>query len=319
MVERVKIFVADDDTELLDFVEFLLGREGYQVTVASSGTEALEKITRNPPDLLICDVEMPGIDGFNLVHKISEDVLLRNIPVILMSGKRISAEDRIAGLGVGSDDYVLKPFAANELLARIKAVLRRTEIGLDASPLTRLPGNSSILREIEGRLSQKAPFAVLYADLNNFKAFNDRYGFLKGDEVIRFTARVLVQAVHDVTRGKDFVGHVGGDDFIVVTQPERVAPLCETVIREFDKGIIDFYSPEDGARGCLEVKDRQGQPVTYPIMGIAIGVVTNERRMLRQIGEVSQIGAEVKEHAKSLGGSRFVVDRRAGSRESPAP
>jgi diguanylate cyclase (GGDEF)-like protein len=306
-----RIVLADDDADQLEITATLLKNEGYHVTMANSGVDALKKIIQTPPDLVLSDVEMPGMTGFEVARRMSDDPFLRNIPVILLSGKRITAEDKVAGLGMGSDDYILKPFTPDELLARVRAVLRRNEIGLDANPLTRLPGNSSILREIEDRLLAKTPFAILYADLNHFKAYNDRYGFLRGDEVIRFSARVLLDNAK-AQSPNNFVGHVGGDDFVVITPPEQAEGLCQTIIQSFDKGISFFYEPAD--RGGIEVIDRQGQKVKYPVMGIAIGVVSNQKKQIQSVGEVSQIGAELKKHAKSLGGSRYVVDQRVGDR-----
>jgi diguanylate cyclase (GGDEF)-like protein len=304
-----KIVVADDDADQLEITCFLLEKEGYHVVRAATGAEALRQIVQHPPDLVLSDVEMPEMSGLEVARRMSQDPVLRNVPVILLSGKRMSQEDRIQGLGSGGDDYLTKPFPPAELIARVRAVLRRTEIGLDANPLTRLPGNSSILREIEYRLSRQEPFAILYADLNNFKAFNDSYGFLKGDEVIRFTARVLLDAAQAFP-GQPFVGHVGGDDFVLAAAAEHAEPLCRAVIERFDAGISQFYRPEDLARKGIEIKDRVGQLVFYPIMGISIGVVTNMRREIRSMGEVSQIGAEMKKKAKSLPGSRFAIDQR---------
>lgn len=304
-----KIVLADDDPDQLDITASFLKGEGYHVITAATGTDAWKTIIQNPPDLVVSDVEMPGVTGFQIARKMSEDAFLRNIPVILLSGRRMSAQDRVEGLGSGGDDYIVKPFTPDELLARVKAVLRRNEIGLDANPLTRLPGNSSILREIEFRLSEKKPFAILYCDLNHFKAYNDRYGFLKGDDAIRFTAQTLLDAAQSVSDAH-FVGHVGGDDFVVMVDPAHVETVCQTITTQFDKGIAHFYNAEDLSQKGFKMVDRQGQLMAYPLMGIAIGVVTNARRDIRTVGEVSQIGAELKKKAKSLGGSRYVVDQR---------
>jgi diguanylate cyclase (GGDEF)-like protein len=314
----MKIVVTDDDMDLLEVTAALLREEGYDVATASSGTEALETVLQDPPDLVISDVEMPGMTGLQLAQKMSEDPLLRNIPVILFSGRRISSQDRIQGLSAGGDNYLLKPFTPDELIAQVKALLRRTQIGLDANPLTHLPGNSSILREIEARVARKNLFAVLYADLNHFKAFNDRYGFLRGDDVLRFTAHVLLNAAAEET-DMPFVGHVGGDDFVMIAAPDRAEPLCRNIIQAFDAGIQRFYNPEDLSRKKLEVLDRQGKKTTYPIMGIAIGVATNARREIRSVGEVSQVGAELKKFAKSFPGSRYVIDQRENSSAAPGP
>ena len=305
------ILVVDDDKAFTDIIALILSREGNRVATASSAEEAMAMLSKETsPDIVISDVEMPGMSGFDLVRIMQENPKQRHVPVMLMSARRVSAADRVDGLSLGSDDYLLKPIVPQELIARVRAVLRRTEIGLDANPLTRLPGNSTILTVFERCLAEKTPFAALYADLNNFKAYNDRYGFLKGDEVIKFTAQLLVATAQAVSGGKDFVGHIGGDDFILVSEPDRAEELATAIMREFDRGIAAFYNEEDRARGVVEITDRQGNQVTIPLMGIAIGIVSNARREIKQVGEISQIGAELKTYAKKMGGSRFVTDRR---------
>lgn len=307
---NTKVLVVDDDPTQVKLLYLILSKSGYWVSQASSGQQALELMRKEPPDMVISDVDMPGIDGFQLASMMNLDLSLRSIPIILTSGRRMSAEDQVAGLSAGCDDYILKPFQAKQLLAHVEAVLRRREIGMDANPLTRLPGNTTILRRLERLITSKEPFAALYTDLNDFKGYNDRYGFLKGDEALKFTAQTILESVQSVSAGRDFVGHVGGDDFVVVTTPDRMWPLSETIIERFDEGVKRFYTPEDVARGYIETKDRKDKPAQHPIMGIAIAVVTNQKRAITQVGEVSQIAAELKHHVKSLGGSRFMVDRR---------
>lgn len=307
------ILIIDDDSTFTDIIGLILSREGYKITAATSAEEALELIPSVAPELIISDVEMGGMSGLDLVRELQSNPLHRNIPVILMSARRVSTTDRVDGLSLGSDDYLLKPIVPQELIARVKAVLRRTEIGLDANPLTRLPGNSTILRIFEKKIAAKEPFAVLYADLNHFKAYNDRYGFLKGDDVIKFTAQVLMSVAQALSGGKDFVGHIGGDDFILVTDPARAEDTAQAVIREFERGAPGFYNEEDRARGTIETVDRMGNKATIPLVGIAIGIVSNAKREINQVGEISQIGSELKTYAKKLGGSRFVTDRRAAS------
>jgi diguanylate cyclase (GGDEF)-like protein len=305
------IMVVDDDSAFTDIISLILSREGYALITASSAEEALAIIASGKTlDLIISDVEMPGKSGFDLVRTLQDSPAHRHVPIMLMSARRVSAADRVDGLSLGSDDYLLKPIVPQELIARVRAVLRRTEIGLDANPLTRLPGNTTILKIFERRISEGTPFAVLYTDLNHFKAYNDRYGFLKGDEVILFTAKVLTSTVQALSEGKDFVGHIGGDDFIVVTEPQRAEEMAQAIIQEFARGIPAFYNEEDRARGEVEITDRQGNVLTVPLMGLAIGIVSNAHRSIKQVGEVSQIGTELKSFAKKLGGSRYVMDRR---------
>jgi PleD family two-component response regulator len=310
--DKLKVLVVDDDVTQVNLLYLILTKAGYSVVRASSCNEALDAMRSDPPDMVISDVEMPGGDGFQLATMMSMDLVLRSIPIILTSGRRISPEDHIAGLAAGCDDYILKPFQAKQLMAHVQAVLRRREIGLDANPLTRLPGNTSILRRLERIIASQEPFAALYIDLNNFKGYNDRYGFLRGDDVLKFTGQVLLKANHAFSEGRDFVGHVGGDDFVVVTNPDRMWPMSESIISAFDEGIKAFYDEEDRKNGYIETKDRKEVPVRQPLMGIAIAVVTNQKRKLTQVGQVSQIAAELKHFVKSMGGSRFMVDRRTG-------
>lgn len=310
MADKKHVVVVDDDVTQVNLLDLILTKAGYEVRKAGSAQEAFDAMRDAPPDIVISDVDMPKVDGFQLAAMMSMDIVLRSVPIILMSGRRVTPDDQVSGLTSGCDDYILKPFQAKQLVAHVEAVLRRREIGLDANPLTRLPGNSSILRRLERCIASQAPFAALYIDLNNFKGYNDRYGFLKGDAVIKFTADVLLKANQQVSEKRDFVGHVGGDDFVMVTTPERMTPLCEKIIADFDQGIKAFYDEKDLAAGHIETKDRLERPVCYPIMGVAIAVVTNQKRKIVQVGEVSQIAAELKHAVKTKVQSAFMVDRR---------
>lgn len=313
-----RILVVDDDEASLEIIDFILEQEGHVIEHTYSAVETFLKLETYKPDLMIVKVELPEMSGLELVQKISQDQAFQGTPVMLMSAKKISARDRAEGFAVGCDDYVILPALPRELLMRVKAVLRRQNMALDSNPLTRLPGNSTILRAVENRIKGNEAFTVLYCDLNHFKAYNDCYGFLKGDEVIKFTAEAIVKVVRHMSGPGDFVGHIGGDDFVVFSTPERTFELCDTIIQEFDEGILRFYNETDRKQGFIHTKDRQGKPVTYPIMGIAIGVVNSEKREFTQVGEVAEVGAELKKHAKSKDGSTFVVDRRGKPPVPPA-
>jgi len=263
------------------------------------------------PDLVITDFMMPKMDGNQVCQELKRDFLLRHLPIIMLSA-RGESPDKVRGLDAGADDYIVKPFEPTELLARVRMVLRRTAQDLDANPLTRLPGNRSIQRELEARLAQQAerPFAVGYIDLNNFKAFNDYYGFERGDEVIRTTARLLIAAVRAAGTPEDFIGHIGGDDFLVVTTPDRVEALAHGFIAEFDRTIPSLYNEDDRARGSITSTDRQGQMRQFPFVGVAIGAVLSSSQNLTHVGEIAALGADLKHYAKSLGKSVVVKERR---------
>ena len=218
--------------------------------------------------------------------------------------------DKVKGIDAGADDYVVKPFEPAELLARIRMIIRRTERDLDANPLTRLPGNISIMNELQGRIDKNAPFSVGYADLDKFKAYNDKYGFERGDEVIRETARIILNAVNSFGCPDDFVGHIGGDDFVFVSHPERADNICLKIIEEFEKKVYEFYTPEDAKNGFINANDRKGQPQRIPLLSISIGIVTNQNQRLSHVAQIGEIGAELKHAAKLLERSNFVKDKR---------
>ncbi|MDH5661650.1 MAG: response regulator [Elusimicrobiota bacterium] len=307
---RRKILVVDDEKYVVELIRDILETGGYRVIPAYSAKEALEKVYTESPDLILLDILMPRVDGYQVCRQIREDLLLSNIPIIMLTVKG-GEKDEIKGLGSGADDYIVKPFRPGVLLARVKMVLKRTLRGLEANPLTRLPGNTAIIEEIEERIDSEKLYAVLYFDLDNFKAFNDRYSFPLGDKVIQQTARIIIENMKELGNADDFVGHIGGDDFIAITTPDKVDLVCSRIIKSFDKKIVKFYPPKDQTRGYISGKDRQGNVIKFPIMTITIGVVTNTKRKFGHKGQIAAVGAELKKHVKSLEGSNYIIDRRA--------
>jgi diguanylate cyclase (GGDEF)-like protein len=304
--QKVRILVADDEPDLLTVMRETLESQGFLVDTAADGAEALEAIRKSPPDIAVLDLKMPHMDGFQVCEALREDPLYEHLPVIILSasGNRVS---KIQGLNLGADDFITKPVDILELLARIKMILRRNRSGLDASPLTHLPGNVSIETRVEQALTKSAPLAVLYIDLNQFKAFNDAYGYDAGDHVLKATAQLLTSIARP---HGEFVGHIGGDDFIVLTTPERMEELAKEIVAEFDKIAPGFYNEEDRKRGKITSKDRQGNVKEFPFVSAAIGICHNQQRRLLTYAQISQLGAELKKFAKQKAGSAYVIDRR---------
>lgn len=305
----VKILIADDDPDIRDILKLTLGEENYEIIEAVDGQEALEIIRSKPLDLALLDYKMPKMDGRQVCGLVKKDLLLQHLPVIMVTGKG-EVSDKIGGIDAGADDYVVKPFEPKELLARIRMVLRRTQRDLEANPLTRLPGNVAILNELSKCIESKKQFAVCYADLDKFKAYNDKYGFEHGDNVIRETARILLGAIKGYGRPEDFVGHIGGDDFVVVTMPEFANKICEKIVRDFDQISPSFYNQEDRENGFIIGYDRQSKIHRIPLLSISIGVVTNEMREITHVAQIGEIGAELKKLAKSMEKSNYVKDKR---------
>jgi len=305
----IKILIVDDDPDIRDVLRLTLSEEKYEILEASDGEEALKIIHENQPDLILLDYKIPKIDGREVCRRVKKDLLLRHLPIIMVTGKG-DINDKVGGIDAGADDYVVKPFEPKELLARIRMILRHTERDLEANPLTRLPGNVSILKELSRRIEAKSTLAVCYLDLDKFKSYNDKYGFEHGDEVIRETARLLIRVTKEFGNADDFIGHIGGDDFVIVTTLEKSDLLCQKTIINFEEMAPSFYNEKDRKNGFILAKDRRGKEQKIPLLSISIGVVTNERHKITHVAQIGEIGAELKSYAKSLERSNYVKDQR---------
>jgi diguanylate cyclase (GGDEF)-like protein len=305
------VLVVDDDPDISRFIEVNLRTHGYDVHLAADGVEALERAFELQPSLMLVDVMMPRMDGFQVVERLRADPRTANVSIIILTAKALTA-DKVLGLTAGADDYIIKPFDPVELVARVKGTLRRAREMRAVSPLTGLPGNARIHEEIQRLIDAGRPYALLYADLDNFKSYNDHYGFLRGDEAIRFVANCIQESALKVAGVDAFVGHIGGDDFLVISPPARAEELCREIITRFDEKAALLYEPEDRAKGFVEVTNRLQEVQRIPLMTISIGVATSERRTFTHPGEVVTVATELKEFAKRSSGSSWAVDRRGG-------
>jgi len=304
---KERILTIDDDPDILDVLDLTLS-EYYDVIQAPNGREGLALLQSKTPSLVICDYMMPVMNGKEFCKAVKKDVLLRHIPIIMLTGKG-EVHDMIGGIEAGADDYLVKPFEPEALLARIRMILRRTEQSLDANPLTHLPGNTSITEKLQESIDSKSAFAVGYADLDKFKIYNDKYGFEKGDEVIRQTARIIIKNVRELAGDEAFIGHIGGDDFVFITNDSLIDAVCRALIKEFDALSPSFYSPEDRAAKFIIGKDRQGNETRATLLSISIGIVSNANAEISHIAKVSEIGADIKKYAKTFDQSVFVRDK----------
>ncbi len=306
------ILVVDDDPDIARFVEVNLRSAGYEVAVAADGEEALEKAVQLRPDLVLLDVMMPRIDGFEVAQRLRRNPQTANTSIIMLTAKALST-DKVLGLTAGADDYIIKPFDPIELLARVKGTLRRAKEMRNLSPLTGLPGNIRIQEEIERMVREQRPFAVLYCDLDNFKAYNDQKGFVRGDRLIQATARIIQDAVVEIAGSEGFVGHVGGDDFVAIVPPESAEPIAKRIVERFDATVHRFYDPEDVERGYIEVEDRKGVLQRLPLASISVGIATTAVRTFGHYGEAVAVATEMKQFAKRQSGSSYAIDRRSAS------
>jgi DNA-binding response OmpR family regulator len=311
-MHKEKILTVDDEIDILDVLDLTLA-DHYDVMQASNGKEALEIVSKTMPNLIICDYMMPIMNGREFVRELKKDILLQHIPVIMLTGKG-EVKDMIGGIEAGADDYIVKPFEPESLLARIRMILRRTTRSLDANPLTHLPGNTSIMEEFQNCLIGQKPFAVAYADLDKFKIYNDNYGFEKGDEVIKEVARILVKNVRKKAGPNSFIGHIGGDDYVFIADNDVMDEICQDIINEFDKVSPVFYNETDREAGYLIGKDRLGNEIKAGLLSISIGIVSNVSTPITHVAQISEIGAELKKYAKSFQTSNYVRDKRKNDR-----
>jgi len=306
---RKKILIIDDTELMVRFITDILKAKDYDVVSAFDGPEGIRKVAEEKPDLVILDIIMPGMDGFEVCKALREDESNNLMPIIILTSQD-NEEDKLTGLELGADDYITKPFNPRELLSRVNNTLKRIDRNRWANPLTGLRGNLEIQAEITRRIAKNTVFSVIYADLDNFKPFNDAYGFASGDAAIKLTADIITDNVNLFGTNEDFIGHVGGDDFVVITEPGRADAICEGIINDFDHKITSLYNNEDVKRGYITTENRKRQVIKYPILSISIAVVSNENRRLKNHMEVSEIAAELKYRAKAVRGSVFIKDKR---------
>jgi DNA-binding response OmpR family regulator len=304
-----RVLIADDDPAIRQLLEDLLQDEGYEVISTCNGHELVQKAQQVIPDLILVDLMMPLMDGYEVIRQLRNDTRTSHVPMLIVTAQ-LQTRNVVVGFQSGADDYITKPFDTPVLLARIQSHLRRAAQRPVHNPLTGLPGNGLLLEEIRHRLDQPAPFALLYADLDNFKVFNDIYGFARGDEAILLVAHLLQHALAIHGGPEGFVGHIGGDDFAILTAPERIDPICQTLIATFDRSVGQLYHEEDLRRGYLSGIDRHGMLRRFGLMSISVGVVSTQRRVFASAHELTRVAAEMKHYAKTQPGSSYAVDRR---------
>ncbi|GAB2615360.1 hypothetical protein Aab01nite_27680 [Paractinoplanes abujensis] len=310
------ILVVDDDQDIASFVEFNLKVHGYEVIRAPDGQAALDLMQNNRPDLAVVDWMMPRMDGVELTRRLRAEPLTSALPVIMLTAKSMTV-DKVVGLTAGVDDYLVKPFDTAELIARVASTLRRNKEFREVSPLTGLPGNARVRREIADRMKLGGEYSVGYIDVDRFKSVNDVYGFDRGDEFITALARSLHRAVTTVGPPSIFLGHIGGDDFVFICTPDQVLPLTKRTVTDFEQAADQLYDARDAERGYIEVPDRRGNKNRAALVTLSIGVAqaTVDGRRFTDPRVVIAVASEMKKVAKSQPGSYVAIDRRRADGE----
>ncbi len=279
----------------------------FQVLAFSRIESALDYIYNEIPDLVIVEITTADEPAALRLNSLKEDPLFSQIPVIaVFRDEPLIAEWE----SLLVEDYLSRGDIERELLLRVKLAITRSARVVEVNPLTRLPGNISINRQVQKRLDQGEAFSFAYADLSEFKPFNDRYGFSRGDEVLKITGRLILNIVKSKQAEGSFVGHIGGDDFVFIMENALIQEACSDILSAFDDIIPTFYDPRDREKNGIESVDRRGVPMSFPFIGLAIGVTSTAGRNFSHFGQLTEAASVMKSLAKKKRGSSFCVDKR---------
>ncbi len=282
-----------------------LEKAGLIVDLQDNPRETAEEVLETPPDLLLLEKALAPELMTELIFALKENLNLSFLPILLLVKGTEELEEELP-----IDDFLFEEASAQEVLARIKLAFSRTWRIADNNPLTGLPGNTSILKAIQQKIDSGEEVAFCYVDLDHFKPFNDRYGFARGDEILRLVGRLLSNSVHFYAGHSGFVGHVGGDDFVFICPLAVVEKVCQEIIGSFDRLVPHFLDEEDLKRGYFVAKDRRGQVQHFPLPSISIAVVPNYPGKFKHYGEVAAVAAQIKKIVKQNPKSAYFIDRR---------
>lgn len=291
-MSKGRILVVEDDPDISNMLRIYFASQGYEVTVAGRGMEALEQTRKQLPNVIVLDIMLPDIDGYEVCAKLRTALRTSHVPIIFLTQKD-ERSDRIAGLELGADDYITKPFDIEELRLRVQNAMRRAERESLTNPTTGLPSGKLIEEQLRGLMRRKG-WGLLYVGLTALDTFTDVYGFVAGDEVLRFTALLLGESDDKFGGPDDFIGHVGGDDFILITTEEKAQSLADAATKRFNHDIGSHYSFKDRELGYIVVKSADGKERQAPLIKMCIGVIFSHTEEFTDIREITEVSAEAR-------------------------
>ena len=295
------IYIIDNTQNVLNVLKQIF-KDDVDYQFKSVKTEELNIALKNIPDMIIIDEDTINMDIIELCKSIRENEDNSITPIVVISSEW-EKEHRIKILEQSIEYFIVKPIDREYFYYTVKNILNLLQNNRRISPLTGLPGNVQIQAEMKKRLLNREQFAMFYFDLDNFKAYNDTYGFSNGDEIIKFTARTIVENIHKMGTEDSFIGHIGGDDFVAITGKTDYEKICKNIISDFDTYVLGYYSDEDVQKGYIEVANRRGIIEQFPLTSISIGVVEITPGRFKNTLEIGEVGAQVKHQAKSVMGS----------------
>ena len=287
-----RILVVEDDFDISNILRIYFTSQGYEVVVAGRGGEALDRTRQQLPHVIVLDIMLPDIDGYGVCQQLRTNLRTSHIPIIFLTQKD-ERSDRIAGLELGADDYITKPFDIEELRLRVQNAMRRAERESLTNPTTGLP--SGRLNEEQLRLLMRKPnWSLLYIGIDGLDDFNNAYGFLAGDDVLRFVALLLSETVDAMGSPDDYIGHVGGDKFMVITTADHGQALSDAIKAKFANGVLTHYSFIDRDRGYIIVKDADGRDRQAALMRACVGLIMSDAQQFTDIREITEAAADAR-------------------------
>lgn len=312
MINNRYVLIVDDSTEVINLTLKLFEKDnGFVFVHCSSDTPTLRTGLQSVPDLIVVNADNLKNDVRSVCEFIRKNKDNNITPIIITASTR--DEDFKVEMMRNKVEYVIsKPLNEKYFYYTIRNISGLISANRCISALTGLPGNIQIENELKRRISSRSQYAVMYIDLDNFKAYNDKYGFMNGDEVIKFTSDVIQDAVQKYGVKGDFVGHVGGDDFVSIVNYENSKKIGKYIIKKFDEEIVQFYTEDDINKGYIKVLNRKGKLEKYAIMTITVAMLSNKNKKYVTPLEIGEDGASVKKKAKTIEGSTFLEDKRKG-------
>lgn len=291
-MSKPRILVVEDDFDISNMLRIYFQSQGYEVAVAPRGGDALEMSRQQLPNIVVLDIMLPDIDGYEVCRQLRSNLRTSHIPIIFLTQKD-ERSDKIQGLELGADDYITKPFDVEELRLRVKNAIARATYESLTNPTTGLP-SARLIEDQLRRLLRRDNWGVIYIGIDRLEPFKEVYGFVAADEVLRYTAMVLSEIADHIGTPDDFIGHIGGDDFLVITRQELIRPMAQDMARRFSEGIVTHYDFKTRQQGYLVIRDDQGNEQRVGLMELAIGAISSDDGPFTDIREITEAAAAAR-------------------------
>lgn len=289
---KARLLIVEDDTDIANMLRIYFTSHQYDVDIAPRGSEALEKTRQSLPHLIVLDIMLPDIDGFEVCRILRTNTRTSHVPIIFLTQKD-ERSDKLQGLELGADDYITKPFDIEELKLRVRRAITRAEQQSLTDPRSGLPSGKLIEEQLR-RIIRQTGWALLDTRINHFDAFNDVYGFVAGDDVLRFTAMLMGEVVDQFGTPNDFIGHAGGDNFIIILDEQVASAVRQNLKSRFAEEVLTHYNFMDREQGFIVAADDRGREVQSPLMEMAIGMVSPAQYQFADIREITELAAEAR-------------------------